>query len=64
MDDDLAFLRDKARQCREFALYHDGAAAEGLTRMAEELEARAAEIEQRMAAVRAAVRSHLLPSRH
>ncbi len=64
MEDDLTFLRDKARQCREFAAYHDGAAAEGLTRMATELEARAADIEHRIAAVRAAVSSDLLPSRH
>jgi hypothetical protein len=52
MDEDLEFLRLKARQCREFARYHDGAAAAGLLDMADELEAKAADVERRLAILR------------
>lgn len=39
------FLRIKARQCRDYARYHEGAAADGLRRMAAELDAKADEVE-------------------
>ena len=39
------FLRDKAKQCRDFARYHDGAAARQLMIMADELEAQAEALE-------------------
>lgn len=39
------FLRAKAKQCRDFAGYHEGSAADGLNRMANELEAKADELQ-------------------
>jgi len=47
--DTFDFLRSKARQCRDFARYHEGDAAEGLCRMAAELDAKADEIEGKLA---------------
>ena len=64
MDDDLDFLRQKAHQCREFARYHDGAAAAGLLGMAEELEAKAADVERRLAMLRERLRPSRLQRRH
>ena len=43
--DTYDFLRAKARQCRDFASYHEGDAADGLRRMADELEAKADELQ-------------------
>ncbi len=51
MDDHLDFLRAKARQCREFARYHDGEAAAGLLTMADDLEAKAEEVEHAVEAL-------------
>jgi len=38
-------LRDAARQCRDFARYHDGEAAQRLRTLADELDAKAALLE-------------------
>jgi hypothetical protein len=45
MDQSRDFLRDKAKQCRAFAHYHDGEAAQQLLTMADELEAQAEALE-------------------
>jgi hypothetical protein len=45
MDSTHGFLRDKAKQCRAFARYHEGAAAAQLLTMADELEAKAEALE-------------------
>jgi hypothetical protein len=42
---EIQFLRERARRLREIAASHPTALSEPLRRMAEELEARAAEIE-------------------
>jgi hypothetical protein len=44
MDDQEDFLRQKARQCRDMARYHQGEAAAALLQMADELEAKADEV--------------------
>lgn len=44
MDDQEAFLRRKAQQCRDMARYHQGEAAAALIQMADELDAKADEI--------------------
>jgi hypothetical protein len=64
MDEDLEFLRHKARQCREFARYHDGAAAAGLRDMADELDAKATDIERRLAMLRERLGPPRLQPRH
>ena len=64
MDEDLDFLRQKARQCREFARYHDGAAAATLLDMADELEAKAADVERRLAMVQRSLERERSQPRH
>jgi hypothetical protein len=46
MDHTHDFLRDKAKQCRDFARYHNGASARQLMTMADELEAQAEALER------------------
>ena len=46
MEDTADFLRHKARQCRQFAAYHAGEPAGRLIEMADELDAKARQLEQ------------------
>ena len=53
-------LRDAARQCRDFARYHDGDAAVRLRTLADELDAKAAVLEAGLTDLLASVP----PARH
>lgn len=44
-DDTAAYLRSRASQCRSFARWHAGSAAEYLTMLAEDFEAKANELD-------------------
>ena len=62
--DTFDFLRAKARQCRDFARFYDGEAADGLRRMADELEAKAGELEHRLANIVRLLHPGSGPRRH